>query len=267
MKQAVFNSVVHNGKINSQNEYSVAFFYMMVMMNSLVTPYDTGDGTIDPSEHRDENEEKEIQDFIEGHATTILNNIHLANSPESEIKEMLADICSRAGLIDSSGQEVEESDEDIDDAPNPIMEKLMEGLEIYKNILRLNMSFAGNTKGYKYISEYQLKFIFGLQYLGIADCIGQAQGADDLTVMAAFAVKTADEGTDEPIFGWTSAQAGEMFRKMTEVQEEDWARTIIINGGQSVSKTMSDDDKNALPLLDVLEDEDLMKEVAAKVLP
>ena len=48
---------------------------------------------------------------------------------------------------------------------------------------------------------------------------------------------------------------------MTEVQEEDWARTIIINGGQSVSKTMSDDKKNALPLLDVLEDEDLMKEL------
>ena len=101
MKRAVFNNVVHNGKINSQNEYSIAFFYMMVMMNSLITPYYTGDGTIDPSEHRDENEEKEIQDFIEGHATTILNNIHLANSPESEIKEMLADICSRAGLIDS----------------------------------------------------------------------------------------------------------------------------------------------------------------------
>ena len=101
MKRAVFNSVVYNGKINSQNEYSIAFFYMMVMMNSLITTYDTGDGTIDPSEHRDENEEKEIQDFIEGHATTILSNIHLANSPESEIKEMLADICSRAGLIDS----------------------------------------------------------------------------------------------------------------------------------------------------------------------
>jgi hypothetical protein len=268
MKRPVFNNVVHNGKITSQNEYSVAFFYMMVMMNTLIAPYDTDDGTIEPSENRDEKEEKEIQDFIEGHATTILNNIHLANSPESEIKEMLAEICTRAGLIETNEVETHSKDEeDGDESTNPILEKLMEGLEIYKNILKINMSFANNTDGYKYVSEYQVKFIFGLQYLGIADCLGQAQGANDITVMAAFVAKAADAHSEEPIFGWTHVEAGEMFKKMTEVQQEEWAMKIIINGGQSVSKTISDDNKNVLPLLDIFDDVDLMKEVAAKVLP
>ena len=107
-----------------------------------------------------------------------------------------------------------------------------------------------------------------MQYLGIADCIGQAQGADDMTVMAAFAAKTADSQSSEPIFNWTAEEAGEMFRKMTEVQAEDWAFKIIVNGGNAVSETLSqDENKDMLPLLKVFDDIELMKEVAKNVLP
>ena len=141
-------------------------------------------------------------------------------------------------------------------------------MEIYKNILQISMKFVQSREGYKYISEYQCKFVFGLQFLGIADCIGQAQGADDMTVMAAFAAKTADSQSPEPIFNWTVAEAGKMFRKMTEVQTEDWGFKIIVNGGNSVNESLSDDEnKDLFPLLKVFDDVELMKEVAKNVLP
>ena len=99
IQRPTFNGLVQNGKALSQNEYSIAFMYMMVMMNSLVMPFDAEEfGDIYPSEFETDEEKSEKQNFVKTHATTILNNIHLANSPESEIKERLSDICSRAGL-------------------------------------------------------------------------------------------------------------------------------------------------------------------------
>ena len=99
IQRPTFNGLVNNGKALSQNEYSIAFMYMMVMMNSLITPFDAEEfGEIDSSEFETDEEKAEKKDFIKTHVATILNNIHLANSPESEIKEMLSDICSRAGL-------------------------------------------------------------------------------------------------------------------------------------------------------------------------
>ena len=86
--------------------------------------------------------------------------------------------------------------------------------------------------------------------------------------MAAFAAKTADVQSPEPIFNWTTVEAGEMFRKMTEVQAEDWAFKIIVNGGNAVSENLSkDENKDMLPLLKVFDDIELMKEVAKNVLP
>ena len=108
-QRPIFNSVVHNGKIAGQNEYSIAFFYMMVMMNSLIAPFDSGHkevGLIDPRENRTDEENKEIEEFIKGHTNIILDNIHLANSPESEIKAMIIEILTNSGI--------EENDNDQD---------------------------------------------------------------------------------------------------------------------------------------------------------
>jgi hypothetical protein len=59
-----------------------------------------------------------------------------------------------------------------------------------------------------------------------------------------------------------------MFRKMTEVQTEDWGFKIIVNGGNSVNESLSDDEnKDLFPLLKVFDDVELMKEVAKNVLP
>ena len=260
-----FESIVSQAKASNQNEYSAAFFYMLIRMNIMVQPFDseTDDGLIDPKDGRTKEETKQVQDFIQNHTSKIYSHIYLANSPESDIQEWLHQVLVNANLIGS------DEDKYVDeDSSSEVLEKLMEGMEIYKNILQISMNFVQSTEGYKYISEYQCKFVFGLQYLGIADCIGQAQGADDMTVMAAFAAKTADSQSSEPIFNWTAGEAGEMFRKMTEVQGEDWAFKIMVNGGNAVSETLSkDENKDMLPLLKVFEDVELMKEVAKNVLP
>lgn len=260
-----FEAIVQQGKSMNQNEYSIAFFYMLIRMNMMVQPFDseTSAGIIDPKDDRTEEENKKVEEFIQTNASRIYKNIHLANSPESDIQAWLHELLVNANLIEPN-EEKQSSDKDT----NEVLSKLMEGMEIYKNILRISLGFVHSTEGYKYISDYQCKFIFGLQYLGIADCIGQAQGADEMTVMAAFAAKTADAELPEPIFNWTAEEAGEMFRKMTEVQTEEWASKIIINGGNAVSETLSkDENKDMLPLLKVFDDVDLMKEVAKNVLP
>ena len=261
----IFESIVEQAKAANQNEYSAAFFYMLIRMNMMVQPFDSeiGGGLIDPKDGRTEEETKQVQDFIQNHTSKIYSYIHLANSPESDIQEWLTQVLINSNLINSG-----KNNQGNADASNETLEKLMEGMEIYKNILQISMNFVQSTEGYKYISDYQCKFVFGLQYLGIADCIGQAQGADDMTVMAAFAAKTADSQSSEPIFNWTAEEAGEMFRKMTEVQAEDWAFKIIVNGGNAVSETLSkDENKDMLPLLKVFDDIELMKEVAKNVLP
>jgi hypothetical protein len=240
-----------------------------VMMNSLVSPFDSGtsDGVIDPRDSRTKEEQNDIENFIKKHSEKILANIHLANSPEAEIKEMLNEVLSSAGLIEDSKSSVKDIDSaSAHEETDKTLENLMGSLETFKPILRMTMKFATSAPGFKYLSDYQFKFVLGLQYLGVADCLGQGFGADDITVMAAFAVKTADRGAD-PIFDWDHKQAGEMFAKMTSFQEEAWARKIIINGGESAMNIIKKDNEDLLPLLDIYNDEDLMKEVARSVIP
>lgn len=259
-KRLTFLEIVREGKASQMNEYSIAFMFMMVMMNSTVFAGEE----YNPNEHRDEKEKLEVIDFIKTISSIILENIHLANSPETEIKAMLSEVLKNAEISD-----VDVVDEDIvDEDTNEPLVKLMDGLEIYRNFFSIAKLFVTSTEGYKYISEYQCKFIFGLQFLGVADCIGQSLEADDVTVMAAFAAKTADKGQEDALFDWDAEEAGNMFRTMIEVQQEDWAMQIMINGGRSVSEMASEkEDKNYLPLLKVFDDVDLMKEASTKIIP
>lgn len=263
-----FNEIVRQGKSIGQNEYSIAFMYMMVMMNGLVAKdegFDGLDDGYDPNLNRTEKQQLEVSNFINKHSTTILKNIHLANSPASEIKEMLKLVFINAGL--SEDDDFSEK-ENIDNKNDDILEILMEKMEVFKTLFLLSKQFVSSTKGYEFISDFQCKFIFGLQYLGMTDAIGQSLGADDMIVIAAFSASTSDKGQPDAIFDWDANEAGKMFKKMTEVQHENWAIQIMINGGRSVGEIMSKkEDKDNLPLLKVFDDVDLMKEVSRNISP
>ena len=62
-----FESIVSQAKASNQNEYSAAFFYMLIRMNMMVQPFDseTDDGLIDPKDGRTKEETKQVQDFIQ----------------------------------------------------------------------------------------------------------------------------------------------------------------------------------------------------------
>lgn len=267
----IFNGIVAQGKGSGQNEYSIAFLFMMITMNSLVEPFESHGMMIDTYNDSTDEEKETVKKFIEGHAARILKNLHLANSPESDIKEMLQPILEKVGLAESEALPEEHlegsvSREDSEEGDGKLS-KLMEFLEIYKSILLMHLTFIDVCEGTKYLSDYQKKFVLGLQYLGVADFLGQTLEADDMTVMAAFTVKTIDAGPDA-IFGWDAAMAGQMFRRMTDVQTESWAQKIMINGGQSAQSQFSQEDAaDKLPLLAVYEDQELMKEVARNILP
>jgi hypothetical protein len=266
----VFNGLVSQGKSMGQNEFSIAFYYMMIMMNSLIEPFEVEGMMIDSFNDKTDKEKETVKTFIKDHSDRILKNLHHANSPESDIKEMLQPILEKVGLAESETLPEEHEEDSVsqegseDDGK---LSKLMEFLEIYKSILLMHLTFIDVCEGTKYLSDYQKKFVLGLQYLGVADFLGQTLEADDMTVMAAFAAKTADAGPDA-IFGWDISEAGQMFRRMTDVQTESWAQKIMINGGQSAQSQFSQkDDADKLPLLAVYEDLELMKEVARNLLP
>lgn len=267
----IFDGIVAQGKGLGQNEYSIAFLFMMVTMNSLVEPFESHGMMIDTYNDSTDEEKETVKKFIEGHAARILKNLHLANSPEKDITDMLEPILEKVGLAESEtlpeeSAEDSVSQEDSEEGDEKLT-KLMEFLEIYKSILLMHLTFIDVCEGTKYLSDYQKKFVLGLQYLGVADFLGQTLEADDMTVMAAFTVKTIDAGPDA-IFGWDAAMAGQMFRRMTDVQTESWAQKIMINGGQSAQSQFSQkDDADKLPLLAVYEDLELMKEVARNLLP
>ena len=59
-----------------------------------------------------------------------------------------------------------------------------------------------------------------------------------------------------------------MVDKIFDVNMDDWARKIITNGFNAVDELMSkNENKDYLPLLKVFDDELLMKQIAAKIIP
>tara|TARA_B100001248_G_C27234601_1_gene386482 strand:- start:98 stop:790 length:693 start_codon:yes stop_codon:yes gene_type:complete len=228
--------------------------FMLVNMNSLVAPYEVEGKLIDPKESwRDESE---VKDFINLHMNTILQHIHLANSPESEIKTMMHEILNNAGMLDKESSEQPADDNEDKD----VMSKLFDVLNKYEPILETSMKLAANCEGSKELNQNQFKFVFALQFFGITDCIAQQIKADEMVSMAAFAAKTTGG-----IFGWTAEEAGEVFSKICDVQEEPWAQQIIINGGQAVISATKEDEKDKLPLLKIFDDVALMKEAAKNI--
>ena len=111
MYEPTFNAIYQQGKMLGQNEYSIAIFYMNVMMNVLIENNKEFGGDL-----------SEIEHFISKHTSNINRILHQANSPESEIREMLGQINKEFKMIKESGevasQELDSKNEDSNLAMN-----------------------------------------------------------------------------------------------------------------------------------------------------
>lgn len=198
LKRFMFDGLVKQGKSMGQNEYSIAIFYMMVCMNTL---FENPEGY-----QREASEEKEIQDFVTKNAKIIVSIMHLANSPEADIREMLQHILVKSGLADPDNRPVENTDEDNKDEVNSeeknteavstppeesnknqdnpfeieegTSEVLIKSLQpLFGIIQSSNMFIPGSLEEEsKTLSEDQINIIRAIQVFGVIDYIGQSRG-------------------------------------------------------------------------------------------
>jgi len=298
LKRHVFNALVKQGKSMGQNEYSIAIYYMMINMNTLVEPWD------DSEYENSESEQKEINDFIERNGRIIGQIMHLANSPESDIEEMLLEIIVKSGMAnpdnrpvevmenpkDSSKdskevaeeseeiEKIEESDEDDDEnldvqdgEDDKGMEFLRKMADLYVGNLKIFISLAPKNTGT--LSDYQIKFIFALQLLGAIDYCGQLRNLGEDKCSPIYLVKLLDK----ELFDWNPSEAGFVFHAVIDVQEEQWAQKIIISGGESMAEILDnsvslanntmDENVDLFPMTKIFDDNEAMKLVAKNVQP
>ena len=277
LKRHVFNALVKQGKSMGQNEYSIAIYYMMINMNTLVEPWD------DSEYENSESEQKEINDFIERNGRIIGQIMHLANSPESDIEETLQEIIVKSGMakpdnrpveevknhegLSNYAQEALEESEESDEAESDKdMDALMRGSDFYKQMVTVGMTLMPKPEG---ISEYQLKFILSLQLMGCLDYIAQSKNIDQVAVMAALVIRLTDDLDELPLFGWNQKKAASVFHQLLEIQVEPWAIQIIISGAKAFEEMFpSEEDRETMrefAWADIFEDEEILEQVAANV--
>jgi len=283
MKRPVFNALVKRGKSMGQNEYSIAIFYMMMNMNSLAEPKLFDDEEMNKEYARTESEKKEVNDFIWRNGKIIGQIMHLANSPESDIEEMLQEIIVKSGMakpdnrpveevknhegLSNYAQEALEESEESDEAESDKdMDALMRGSDFYKQMVTVGMTLMPKPEG---ISEYQLKFILSLQLMGCLDYIAQSKNIDQVAVMAALVIRLTDDLDELPLFGWNQKKAASVFHQLLEIQVEPWAIQIIISGAKAFEEMFpSEEDRETMrefAWADIFEDEEILEQVAANV--
>ena len=289
LKRHVFNALVKQGKSMGQNEYSIAIYYMMINMNTLVEPWD------DSEYENSESEQKEINDFIDRNGKIIGQIMHLANSPEADIREMLKEIVMKSGMAEPDNRPVEEvknreelskhskerteeSDEDDDEnldvqdgEDDKGMEFLRKMADAYVGNLKIFISLAPKNTGT--LSDYQIKFIFALQLLGAIDYCGQLRNLGEDKCSPIYLVKLLDK----ELFDWNPSEAGFVFHAVIDVQEEQWAQKIIISGGESMAEILDnsvslanntmDENVDLFPMTKIFDDNEAMKLVAKNVQP
>ncbi|MBT3993664.1 MAG: hypothetical protein HOF02_06400 [Gammaproteobacteria bacterium] len=272
MKRHIFNALVKEGKSMGQNEYSIAIFYMMMNMNILAKP----DEEMDIEYKRTDSEQKEINDFIDRNGKIIGQIMHLANSPETDIREMLKEIVKKSGMAKPDNRPVDDSDienkSESDEADSDEtesdkdMDALMRVSDFYKQMVTVGMTLVPKPKE---ISEYQHKFMLSLQLMGCIDFIAQSNNIDQAPVMAALVIRLTDDLDELPLFGWNQKQAASVFHQLLEIESEPWAIQILISGAKAFEEMFpSEEDsetKRPLAWADIFEDEEILKQVAANV--
>ena len=176
--EPTFNAICQQGKMLGQNEYSIAIYYMTVMMNVLVENRKEWGGS--------EKDFQETEDFINKHSQTINRIIHQANSPESEIRNTLEEVKKNFSELKESSKKVssevsenlgniksseeEESEENIFEMKDEDQEKLKSTLKPFHAssiVSKLNLSSTDLT-------EDQIQKILSIQLMGAMDYIGQS---------------------------------------------------------------------------------------------
>jgi len=183
MYEPLFKNLCEQGKMLGQNEYSVAIFYMMLMMNTLI-------------ENQKEflGEDKDLGDvdhFINTHTRTINRIIHQANSPESEIREMLSQINKefesvKSSLKVTSKKEASKTQEDNGNITKESIKEAKEtesNREIIKKVAIEEIGFMSMNVGEDV--NKKLGFLNGLHY----ECgCGSSHAFNDKTTHIIFAL-------------------------------------------------------------------------------
>ena len=279
-----FSMLVSEGKSLGQNEYSIAIMYMLTMMNSIAAPFEVEGELIDPKEGRNEEEKEQFENFINTHIKIISEIKHLANSPESDIQEMVDLVLINAGLsgeqskekpeqentnpedVTSLDNEINEEEEDVEEASNEEVEDtgevetLMKATDAFTASMVMADALMASSSGAKYLSPYQLKIVYGLQLLGAIDCVSQQTDSSMTSCMAVLMAYLPTE-----LFGFDSEESTEAFHKIIDLQSEPWAQQIIISGGNAVIKIFSKENEDMLPTMEIFDDTALMQEVAKKL--
>lgn len=262
MQRHVFNMLISEGKAMQQNEYSIAIFYMFMICNMLVAPFETEDGVIDPKEGRTNEEKQDADEFVTTHVNTILNIKHLANSPERDIEDMAREVLRNAGLVESSDENNQEPDASTNENEEDI-ELLVKAANIFLKHLAINKSLLSSSPASKYLSPYQLDFTFTLLLMGAIDSVAQSKDISvDSCVMALTAILLNNE-----LLNFEPDDVDELIDKVFDAQSEPWGFGIIMQGGQAMGSITNPDADDALPLMDLFNNEDSIKELALMINP
>jgi hypothetical protein len=164
MYEPTFNAIYQQGKMLGQNEYSIAIFYMNVMMNVLIENNKEFGGDLNEVEH-----------FISTHTSNINRILHQANSPESEIREMLDQINKEFDKVRNSGESTSQE----------VIPKEAETEKIKKNFsydyMIVYSSMITDIIANEYSEHLDIKEIYilgAIHYLYWIDCVGEGYGYD-----------------------------------------------------------------------------------------
>ena len=178
MYEPLFNNLYQQGKMLGQNEYSIAIYYMTVMMNVLVDNQKEYPGDL-----------QVVDQFIKKHTSNINRIIHQANSPEADIRNLVNEVNNNFALVKKKSlQKIEntlhneaDSENESKDSTSPFaledddrawllreMRPLIMTIRASKRTLFLEINKQKNN-----ISETEISYIRCFQLFGALDYSAQ----------------------------------------------------------------------------------------------
>lgn len=178
MYEPLFNNLYQQGKMLGQNEYSIAIYYMTVMMNVLVDNQKEYQGDL-----------QETEQFIKKHTSNINRIIHQANSPEADIRNLVKEVNNNLALIKKKPSQKTENtlhnetnlDNEFEDSTNPFALEEEDRLWLLKEMRPLIMTIRASkatllleiNKQKNNISETEISYIRCFQLFGALDYSAQ----------------------------------------------------------------------------------------------
>lgn len=227
-------SICDQAKSSGANEHSAAIMTMLVAMNSL---------GVDPDDER-------VEMFLKENSLNILRQMHLANQPEADIKQLVAEVLAKHGLVNSD--DLDSTDVYEDDSGDKLIDKLLDvGNLFIRSLLLHDKMFADNAR--KILSARQMQLLYFMQLWGAIDFVMQSEGsADTIKFMVAMSL-LPDGGDGKALFQWDADQVRQAIAQVEEAQVTDWGMQVIVSGGRSLQQILRGEDGGA-SLDDVLND-------------